>query len=374
MAIKRLWTSVVVAGVVALFAIDPARLHAQSAFQEAFRDGMGAFEQRRWTDAATQFRRATQLKPESGENVRLYGVRFESYLPQFFLGRALYELGDLPGAVRAFDASEQSGAVKRTRYYQVLQDQRRDAQRRLVAATPPTVSPAPAPAPLASNPPPPVPEPATPAPTPAPPSPVASAPPTPPAPSAEVLRAADQSIQHADRQRELFEQTRDLEEVRRIDAEVVRLEARARADLDTARQRLDSARRGNANDLSAVAELTQSAATGFERARQISEDIRKRILSSLVSASTLYFGGRYAAARNELNKLDYPAGFAGVQVRLFRAASAYALFITGGERDQKLRQEAETYVRECRRLAGAGFKPDPRAFSPRFVQFFERTS
>ena len=63
-----------------------------------------------------------------------------------------------------------------------------------------------------------------------------------------------------------------------------------------------------------------------------------------------------------------------MQVRLFRAASAYALFITGGERDQKLRQEAETYVRECRRLAGAGFKPDPRAFSPRFVQFFERTS
>ena len=47
--------------------------------------------------------------------------RFESYLPQFFLGRALYQLGDLPGAVRAFDASEQSGAVKRTRYYQVLQ-------------------------------------------------------------------------------------------------------------------------------------------------------------------------------------------------------------------------------------------------------------
>jgi hypothetical protein len=59
---------------------------------------------------------------------------------------------------------------------------------------------------------------------------------------------------------------------------------------------------------------------------------------------------------------------------LFRAASAYALFITGGQRDQKLRQEAEANVRECRRLSTSGFKPDAKAFSPRFVQFFDRTS
>ena len=37
-------------------------------------------------------RRATQLKPESGENVRLYGVQVRELLPQFFLGRALYQV------------------------------------------------------------------------------------------------------------------------------------------------------------------------------------------------------------------------------------------------------------------------------------------
>ena len=360
-----------IVAVVALLAVATPTLQAQSGFQDAFRDGMAAFEQRRWAEAARQFQRAAQLKPDSGENVRLYGVRFEPYLPQFFLGRALFEQGDLQGAVRAFDASEQVSAIKRTRYYQTLQDQRRDAQKRLLAAAPPPPGPAVG-VPPASNPPPPAVVPPTV--NPPPPAPVVVLPPAPPAPSPESLRAADQSIQQADRQRQLFEQTRDLDEMRQLDGEISRLETRARADLDAARQRLDTGRRGNANDVSQVTGLAQSAASGFERARQASEDLRKRVLGSLVAASTLYFTGKYAAARTELSKLDYSAGLPGVQVRLFRAASAYALFLTGGQRDLSLRQEAETYVRECRRLAAAGFRPDPKAFSPRFVQFFDRTS
>jgi hypothetical protein len=203
---------------------------------------------------------------------------------------------------------------------------------------------------------------------------VPAPPATPPAPSPEALRAADQSIQQADRQRQLFEQTRDLDQMRQFDAEIARLETRARSDLDAARQRLEGGRRGNVNDASQVAGLAQSATSGFERARQLSEDTRKRVLNALVSASTLYFSGKYGAARTELSKLDYSVGFAGVQVRLFRAASAYALFLTGGQRDEKLRQEAEANVRDCRRLAAAGFRPDAKVFSPRFVQFFDRIS
>jgi len=162
--------------------------------------------------------------------------------------------------------------------------------------------------------------------------------------------------------------------MRQLETEISRLETRAHADLDGARQRLDSARRGNVNDLSQVAGLAQAAMSGFERAREVSEAARKRVLNSLISASTLYFAGRYAAALAELTKLDYPTGFPGAQVRLFRAASAYSLFLTTGQRDQKLRLEAEANVRECRRLAAAGFRPDPKAFSPRFLQFFDRTS
>ena len=359
-----------IVAVVALLTVATPTLQAQSGFQDAFRDGMAAFEQRRWAEAARQFQRAAQLKPDSGENVRLYGVRFEPYLPQFFLGRALFEQGDLQGAVRAFDASEQASAIRRTRYYQTLQDQRRDAQKRLLAAAPPPAGPPVGGSP-APNPPPPV---VAPPPNPTPPAPVPAPPATPPAPSPEALRAADQSIQQADRQRQLFEQTRDLDQMRQFDAEIARLETRARSDLDAARQRLEGGRRGNVNDASQVAGLAQSATSGFERARQLSEDTRKRVLNALVSASTLYFSGKYGAARTELSKLDYSVGFAGVQVRLFRAASAYALFLTGGQRDEKLRQEAEANVRDCRRLAAAGFRPDAKVFSPRFVQFFDRIS
>ena len=76
MAMTRPWAIVV--GVTTLLAIGTATtLNAQSGFQEAFRDGMAAFEQRRWAAAVAQFQRAAQLKPESGETVRLYGTRFE---------------------------------------------------------------------------------------------------------------------------------------------------------------------------------------------------------------------------------------------------------------------------------------------------------
>ena len=54
---------------------------------------------------------------------------------------------------------------------------------------------------------------------------------------------------------------------------------------------------------------------------------------------------------------------------LLLAAARYSLYLEGGEKDLGLRRQAGESARTCRRLAPA-FRPDPRLFSPRFVQFF----
>jgi hypothetical protein len=91
----------------------------------------------------------------------------------------------------------------------------------------------------------------------------------------------------------------------------------------------------------------------------------------LVRAATLFFKGRYRETVTALEGVGNQAGPAGVQAQLFRSASLYALFLTGGEQDVRLREASAAAVRECRRL-DPGFSPDPAVFSPRFIGFYRQ--
>jgi hypothetical protein len=61
-----------------------------------------------------------------------------------------------------------------------------------------------------------------------------------------------------------------------------------------------------------------------------------------------------------------------VHAHLFRAASLYALYVRSGETDQTLRGEAVASVRRCKEI-DPGFRPNARAFSPRFLIFFQES-
>jgi hypothetical protein len=50
---------------------------------------------------------------ESEERIYLYSSRFVPYLPHFFLGRALFELGRYVSAAEAFQESARQGAILR---------------------------------------------------------------------------------------------------------------------------------------------------------------------------------------------------------------------------------------------------------------------
>jgi hypothetical protein len=127
---------------------------------------------------------------------------------------------------------------------------------------------------------------------------------------------------------------------------------------------------------------------GVEEAIRLATDIRTKIDElirafgpaslrdrgvhpALEQASRLYFSGEY---QQVLSALD-PLGSAidvllQVHVHLFRAASLYALYVRSGETNQKMRIDAVASIQRCKEL-DSGFRPSSKAFSPRFISFFE---
>jgi predicted translin family RNA/ssDNA-binding protein len=109
-----------------------------------------------------------------------------------------------------------------------------------------------------------------------------------------------------------------------------------------------------------------------ENVTGIEEAMRDRgVHEALEKAARLYFTGEY---QQVLSALD-PLGTAldvllQVHVHVFRAASLYALYVRSGETNEKLRTDALVAIRRCKEIE-PGFQPSARAFSPRFLAFFQ---
>ncbi len=147
-------------------------------FKDTYRKGIEAVDRKRWAEVAQHMREAIGQNPKEGAAVKLYGTRFETYLPHFHLGYALSQTGDCPGALRSLEASESQGAVRASPSYRQLVDAKAACQRLVAAAAPATTLPAPPtlpPAPTTTLPP-------LPGPTPGPPSTTRPPPPTTPSP------------------------------------------------------------------------------------------------------------------------------------------------------------------------------------------------
>ncbi|HNX50095.1 MAG TPA: hypothetical protein PKL08_08030, partial [Thermoanaerobaculaceae bacterium] len=115
-------------------------------YKQKYSDGIKALETRNWADAARLLREAAAEQPQEGERIKLYGMRFEIYLPHFYLGQVLVQTNDCPGALKAFVVSEEQGKVQATDQWGELQRLRDRCQKQSAAATLPSrppVSPTP---------------------------------------------------------------------------------------------------------------------------------------------------------------------------------------------------------------------------------------
>ncbi len=78
----------------------------------SFREGVIAFEKGEWSKAETAMRAAVAMNPNETEGtVSIAGSWFETYVPHYFLARALAKQGKCAEALREFAESERQGVT-----------------------------------------------------------------------------------------------------------------------------------------------------------------------------------------------------------------------------------------------------------------------
>jgi len=131
---------------------------------------------------------------------------------------------------------------------------------------------------------------------------------------------------------------------------------------------------------------------GIETARRSAEQARDR-LNVLISAfgplslvdrgvhpalergAQLFLTGEHQQALAALSPAEpfLPDMPLLLHVHLFRAAALHGLYLRSGASDSSLRDRAQTETAMVKAL-DRGFQPDPRVFSPRFLEFFRAIS
>ena len=93
------------------FGFLAARLLAQDA-ADSYQAGLDAFARRNFAAAADAFRQAIRREPGELRRLHISGTFFhEYYVPHFYLGLSLKELGDVPGARAELLLSREQGLV-----------------------------------------------------------------------------------------------------------------------------------------------------------------------------------------------------------------------------------------------------------------------
>src|SRR5687768_16872947 len=91
-----------------LMLLAAAAINAQA--PPSFREGVLAFEKKEWAAAEKAMRAAVAGNPnESAGTVSIAGSWYETYVPHYFLARALAKQGKCAEAIREFEESERQG-------------------------------------------------------------------------------------------------------------------------------------------------------------------------------------------------------------------------------------------------------------------------
>ena len=100
------------------------------AYRNTYVRAIDAKDRKRWDQAAQLFQQSIELNAtDTAERINISGFgHFEPYLPKYYLGVSLQNLGRCADAVKAFDDSERDGAVKNTNLYKSLQQNRQACQ------------------------------------------------------------------------------------------------------------------------------------------------------------------------------------------------------------------------------------------------------
>ena len=76
---------------------------AHADFKSNYSDGIKAADKANWANARAKMQSALALEPNPQARVRIYGMRFDPYIPHYYLALAAFKLGDCAGAIGALN-------------------------------------------------------------------------------------------------------------------------------------------------------------------------------------------------------------------------------------------------------------------------------
>ncbi len=338
---------------------------AHAGYIEDYKNGLAAARKGEWELAMQFFSTAVEGRAQASR--RVVALSLQPYVPHYRLGEALYHLDECPRAVEAFEESKRQGVVlKLDALYQRLGYYQGQCAVRTVpvpvppepaypSVEPPTSSPSDAreePAPRRTE------EPARRF--------VSQGLPAVHGDASEAAQTAERSERGewdlramADEAREVLDSIPDrglavpMLAVRRAQIERL-LRAIDHVDPEMERPRIASL----SSDLERLLEL-----------------LRRRLAAPppiLIESADRYFAGDYAGALALLDGFENADFRARAHAHLLRAASRFALARLSGDEARQHLEAARWEVVACRRADA--LVPQPTAFSPAFVRFFERVS
>lgn len=94
---------------------------AEAEFKRNYTLAKKAFEDGDYKDAISKFQDAIKDNPEPAERVKIYGMRYDSYIPHYFLGEAYFRLNDCKSAMAAWNEAAKLGVIQGLEEYAAMQ-------------------------------------------------------------------------------------------------------------------------------------------------------------------------------------------------------------------------------------------------------------
>jgi len=364
--------------------------------RDLYKNAMRAVDAQQWETAIQLLRQAIAIDPEAKSGT------FRKYIPHFYLGYSLYQLGNCKSALIVWEESYKQGVIQQLKEFGDFQQgvtvcRKRIARQDLNKDLAEVMGFATALGELRSQPE------------------LASAwkegePSWDDrlAASEQQLGAARAVLERSDSALSMqdFDRAREYVVAAAQQLEVIQSEARNRykevkAKIDVRSRLIDMVLEEARQALAATAylapfpprlgELRSRVERLVAQAEQVEQtadpeaidDLRLQLsgsLESLKQASTgppeallelarAYLSGDYEGVLALVERNKFPAGRQLAHARLFTAAALYTLWVGGGEQDDGLYQAASEAVRSCRE-EDIALVPLAKVFSPRFTEFF----
>jgi hypothetical protein len=96
-------------------------LSASADYKRDYGSGVQDYNKGDYADAIESLQKAIDEESKAQEQVRIYGMRYEPYLPYFYLGNAKFKNGDCAGALAAWKESMAQGIIQKQDQFSELQ-------------------------------------------------------------------------------------------------------------------------------------------------------------------------------------------------------------------------------------------------------------